>query len=179
MVEGTWRRDGVGRANWQAVPGLDTPSVFTPDDIMAGALPEGPVLVYDDDHYYMGGVLAEKLRAEGREVALATPAHSASAWTDYTLELAHIQKRLLEVGVTIVPNRRLVALRGEHAELACVYTGTLSRFPCAALVTVTARLPNDDLYRALIAKDTDWKSAGIESISAIGDALAPSTIAAG
>ncbi len=175
---GTWRRDGVGRANWQAVPGLETPKVFTPDDIMAGARPEGPIVIYDDDHYYMGGVLAEKLRAEGREVALATPAHSASAWTDYTLELAHIQKRLLEAGVTIIPNRRLVALREDHAELACVYTGARSQIACAALVTVTARLPNDDLYRALIAKGEDLKGAGIESVTAIGDALAPSTIAA-
>jgi len=32
----------------------------TPDDIMAGALPEGPVVIFDDDHYYMGGVLAEE-----------------------------------------------------------------------------------------------------------------------
>jgi dimethylamine/trimethylamine dehydrogenase len=175
---GTWRRDGVGRANWQAVPGLDGPRVFTPDDIMAGAQPEGPVIIYDDDHYYMGGVLAEKLRAQGREVALVTPAPSASAWTDYTLELAHIQKRLLELGVTIIPNRRLAALREGHAELVCVYTGALSQLACASLVTVTARLPNDDLYRSLTAKGEDLKGAGIESVTAIGDALAPSTIAA-
>ncbi len=175
---GTWRRDGVGRANWQAVPGLETSQVYTPDDIMAGAMPRGPVLIYDDDHYYMGGVLAEKLRAGGLEVTLATPAPSASAWCDYTLELAHIQKRLLEAGVTILPNRRLVALHEDRADLACVYTGALSQLACAALVTVTARLPNDDLYRALIAQDEGLKEAGIESVTAIGDALAPSTIAA-
>ena len=29
------------------------------DDIMNGRLPEGRVVLYDDDHYYMGGVLAE------------------------------------------------------------------------------------------------------------------------
>jgi len=175
---GTWRRDGVGRANWQAVPGLEGPRVYTPDDIMAGAQPEGPVVIYDDDHYYMGGVLAEKLRAKGQEVTLVTPAHSASAWTDYTLELAHIQKRLLETGVKILPNRRLAALREDHAELACVYTGAIGQLACASLVTVTARSPDDDLYRALTAKGNDLKDAGIESVTAIGDAWAPSTIAA-
>ncbi len=175
---GAWRRDGVGRANWQAVPGLDRAGVFTPGDIMAGAQPEGPIVVYDDDHYYMGGVLAEKLRAEGHDVTLVTPAHSASAWTDYTLELAHIQKRLLEIGVTIVANQRLATMQVDHAELACVYTGTRSLVPCASLVTVTARLPNDDLYRALIANGDALKDAGIGSVTAIGDALAPSTIAA-
>ena len=31
---------------------------------MAGRMPEGPTLVYDTDNYYMGGVLAERLRVE-------------------------------------------------------------------------------------------------------------------
>ena len=39
--------------------------VFTPDDLMAGRIPKGRVVVFDDDHYYMGGVLAELLRAKG------------------------------------------------------------------------------------------------------------------
>jgi dimethylamine/trimethylamine dehydrogenase len=38
---------------------------FTPDDLMAGNLPRERVLVYDDDHYYMGGVLAELLVKHG------------------------------------------------------------------------------------------------------------------
>lgn len=174
----TWRRDGVGRANWRPVPGLEGADVFTPDDLMAGTLPEGPVLIYDDDHYYMGGVLAEKLRGEGHEVTLATPAHSASAWTDYTLELRHIQKRLLEAGITIAANRRLAALHEGRAELACVYTDARSEVPCASLVTVTARLPSDELVRALTANSDALDAAGIKSVAAIGDALAPSTIAA-
>ena len=32
--------------------------VFTPDDLMDGASPTGHVVIYDDDHYYMGGVMA-------------------------------------------------------------------------------------------------------------------------
>ena len=28
--------------------------VFTPDDMMDGKLPSGHVVIYDDDHYYMG-----------------------------------------------------------------------------------------------------------------------------
>ncbi len=174
----TWRRDGVGRKNWQAVPGLDGAKVLTPDDILAGAVPEGPIVVYDDDHYYMGGVLAEKLRAEGRAVTVVTPAPSASAWTDNTLELGHIQKRLLEAGIVIAANKRLAALHGDRAELACVYTDAREEVPCASLVTVTARLPNDDLARSLNAMPEALKDAGIESVQAIGDALAPATIAA-
>ena len=78
-----WRRDGVGLTLKAPVPGFEGKNVFTPDDIMAdteslGPRPEGPVLVYDDDHYYLGGVLAEKLRRDGLEVTLVTPALAAS-----------------------------------------------------------------------------------------------------
>ncbi len=31
---------------------------FTPDDIMTGRMPVGSVLVFDDDRFYMGGVIA-------------------------------------------------------------------------------------------------------------------------
>ena len=48
--------------------------VLTPDDLMAGVRPDGErVVVFDDDHYYMGGVLAELLAREGRRVTLVTP----------------------------------------------------------------------------------------------------------
>ena len=42
---------------------------------MDGREPQGPVLVFDDDHYFMGGVIAERLRALGRDVTLVTDAH--------------------------------------------------------------------------------------------------------
>lgn len=32
--------------------------IFTPDDLMAGNLPAGNVVLYDDDHFYLGGELA-------------------------------------------------------------------------------------------------------------------------
>ena len=57
----TWRRDGVGRRITSPVPGHDLPNVYTPDDVMGGIIPGGHVVIYDDDHYYMASVLAEKL----------------------------------------------------------------------------------------------------------------------
>ena len=62
----TWRRDGVARYNAAPIaidPGM---TVMTPDDLMAGRLPAGYVLVYDDDHYYMGGV-AGRAAGGGRQ----------------------------------------------------------------------------------------------------------------
>ena len=41
--------------------------MLTPDDLLAGARPDGDrVVVFDDDHYYLGGALAELLASEGR-----------------------------------------------------------------------------------------------------------------
>jgi dimethylamine/trimethylamine dehydrogenase len=182
-----WRRDGIGRALGEPVPGLADAKVFTPDDLMDGdlmdgggdgGLPAGPMLIFDDDHYYLGGVLAERLRALGREVVLATPADSASAWTANTLDHPRIQKRLLEIGVTIMAGRVLAAARPGAAELACIYTDRRIEVPCAAIVTVTSRLPEDSLYRTLAADPDRLAGAGIQTLRAIGDAFAPSTIAA-
>jgi dimethylamine/trimethylamine dehydrogenase len=65
----TWRRDGVARWHIQPIPIQAGADVLTPDDIMAGVRPSGTrVAVYDDDHYYLGGVVAELLRNEGFEV---------------------------------------------------------------------------------------------------------------
>ena len=36
-----WRPDGMGRANLAPVPGADSASVLTPDDILAGKRPDG------------------------------------------------------------------------------------------------------------------------------------------
>ena len=173
-----WRRDGVGRANSAPVPGFYHKAVLTPDDVMAGAASEGPVVVFDDDHYYLGGVLAEKLRRDGLDVTLVTPALAASYWTEKTLEIGHIYKRLLELEIDIVPHTNIAAFHGDHAELACVHTDKRRDIPCAAIVTVTARLPEDALYRALVADEAGLEAAGIKSVTAIGDAYAPSTIAA-
>jgi len=175
---GRWRRDGVGRQHGSPVPGFDHAAVLTPDDIMARSMPAGPVVVYDDDHYYMAAVLAEKLRRAGLEVTLVTPAPSPSSWTKNTLEYDYVQTRLRELDIAIVANQEITAFRGDHVETACVFTGRSGQIACAGLVTVTARLPNDDLALELLADPVALKVAGIRKVVQIGDCLAPGTIAA-
>ena len=59
----TWRRDGFGSYNTAPMQPLPpAKSTYTPDDIMSGHLPIGSTLVYDDDGFYMGSVIGEKLR---------------------------------------------------------------------------------------------------------------------
>jgi dimethylamine/trimethylamine dehydrogenase len=173
-----WRRDGVGRAHLRAIPGFDRASVFTPDDLMDGASLTSPVVVFDDDHYYLGAVLAEKLHAAGLAVTVVTPAERVSAWTVNTLEQRAIQKRLLELGVEILANRDVTHYDGSRLTLACTYTGRETLVPAASVVTVTSRLPNEELNLALEIASAATTDAGIISVKSIGDGLAPSTIAA-
>jgi dimethylamine/trimethylamine dehydrogenase len=174
----TWRGDGVGRSRHLPLPGLDKVRVLTPDDIMAGAVPEGPVVIFDDEHYYMGGVIAEQLARAGLGVALVTPESLVSAFTVNTLEQTAIQRRLLELGVTVLTGKTLVSLETGSAELACVFTGRTERIAAASVVLVTMQSPDDALYHALVARPDELRRAGIRKIVRIGDALAPGTIAA-
>jgi len=173
----TWRRDGMGRENRAPIPGSDGDTVFTPDDIMAGALPTGAVVIYDDDHYYMGGVLAEKLRQAGAVVTLLTPANTASAFTENSLEQVRIQSRLLEMDVAIETGQSLQSIGAGAVETACVYTGRERHHAADAIVLVTAMVPNDALWTALAADKARWADAGLLSATRIGDALAPGIIA--
>ena len=168
-----WRDDGVGR--WHTRP-LDLGTgvqVLTPDDLLRGTLPDGErVLVYDDDHYFMGGALCEVLRKAGREVTLVTPESLVSAWTTNTMEQGRIQGRLLELGVDVVVSRALVRAGNGSAATACVFTGAEREHPCEAAVLVTGRLPNDALAGELLAA-----GAGA-TVRVIGDAMSPGTVAA-
>ena len=173
-----WRRDGIARANLRPIAGFERAGVFTPDDLMAGMRVPSPAVVFDDDHFYIGAVLAEKLRREDLEVTLVTPAERVSAWTVNTLEQHRIQKQLLELGVRIETNRNLVEFDGSLVHLECTYTGRASSLPAAAVVTVSSRQSDDSLGLELAAEPAALAAAGIASVDCIGDCLAPSTIAA-
>ncbi len=173
-----WRKDGLGRQHHAPVPGSERDNVVTPEAVMAGAALTGPVVIYDDDHFYLGGVLAEKLRGDGCDVVLVTPAGLVSAWTQNTLEQGHIHRRLVERGAEIVTLKNLAAVGEGEVELACVYTDRRTTLAAATVVMVTARLPQDALYHELAGQPDALGEAGIKSVTRIGDCLAPSTIAA-
>ena len=49
---------------------------------------------------------------------------------------------------------------------------------CDAALMVTARLPEDSLYRDLLARRGEWGGAGLRTVKAVGDCWSPGTIAA-
>jgi dimethylamine/trimethylamine dehydrogenase len=151
--------------------------IFTPDDIMAGRLPEGPTLIYDDDHYYMANVIAELLRTRGAPVTLVTPDATLSSWGGKTGEQGRVQRRMMELGIEIITSHGLVAYNGSEAQLECVYTREQKTVTAEAVVTVTLRAPNSELFHEverMLEGDTEHRP---ESITRIGDCEAPSIIA--
>jgi len=173
-----WRRDGIARFHHSAIPVQDGATVLTPDDLMDGARPAGQVVLFDDDHYYMGSALAELLVEAGCDVTLVTPAAEPANWTRNTLEQRAIQTRLLERGVRIVPHRAVSTIQREGVETICVFTGRTDELACDATVLVTAREPEEALYLDLTSRRDEWPVAGIRSVRVIGDACAPGLIAA-
>ncbi len=168
----TWRTDGLGRYH-------DTPpnsfgaaeSIYTPNDIFNGRTPEGHITLFDDDHYYLGGVLAEHLVKAGNKVTLVTPATEVSSWTSYTADQHRIQSRLLSLGVEIICSHGIESFDSETAIAKCVYSGREKPIKTEALLTITSRTPNDTLYHKL--KNSDTRA----TVSRIGDCDAPSIIA--
>lgn len=174
----TWRADGFGRTNTAGDTKLSAPDqVFTPDDIMAGHLPKGRVIIFDDDYYYMGPVIAEMLQKADCEVILVCTDNMVCSFGVYTTEQASTQRSLLEAGVELVLAQNLISFDGKEAELSCVYTERPSRLKADAVVMVTARMPNDGLYYELQNLMEAGKAGPTKSIQRIGDCEAPAPIA--
>jgi dimethylamine/trimethylamine dehydrogenase len=169
-----WRNDGRGRQHAFAVAGIDSVRALTPDDVFAGADIEGRVLIYDDDHYFMGSTLAERFRQQGHAVCLVTPAGLVALWTQNTLEQAKIQARLLDLEVDIRTTQEMLQVSPGEARIANVYSAkhqVVVEFD--TLVMVTSRDPNDDLFQSLQAHQDN-----LQTLRAIGDCNAPGTVAA-
>ncbi len=163
-----WRNDGVGRSIRFPVPGC---KVLTPDDIMDGKRPAragSAVTIYDDDHYYMASVIAELLASEGYRVTLATQGMCVASWTEYTLEQRHIENCLLNAGIQILARHQLTEVGEEWLQLTNTLTGEVSNHE-GSVVSVTARLPRDELFEVLKGKI---------AVRRIGDCFGPSIIAA-
>ncbi len=170
-----WRSDGVGRRHTRPLE-LAAAQVLTPDDVLAGARPNGHrVVLFDDDHYYLGGVLAELLVGEGHHLTLVTPEPRVSEWTVNTMEQHRIQRRLLELGVETMTSHVLVGAAAGVARVACAYTERERELPCDTLVLVTSRLPEDALADEIVSARGGREGP---TVRLVGDAWSPGTIAA-
>ncbi|MFZ2507812.1 MAG: FAD-dependent oxidoreductase [Steroidobacteraceae bacterium] len=172
-----WTREILSAESYP-IDGFDGESIYTPDQILAGTNPEAPVVIYDFDHYYMGGCLAELLRARNQLVTLVTPASAVSAWTFMNNELADIRRRMIDLGVTVILENRITGFQPGSVELRSIYRESDVRtIECGSLIIVGTRTRNDGLFQELQADSTRLADAGITSLRCIGDCRAPGTIA--
>jgi dimethylamine/trimethylamine dehydrogenase len=170
----TWRRDGMGRTLRNPIRGYDLQNVFSPDDLMDGKKVNGHVVIYDDDHYYMGGVLAELLAEQGCQVSLITPAPLISYWSQFTLEQERIQHKLMKLGVKLYPQHVLSEIENDCVKLINTISGDGIELQCDGVVLVSDRISNDSLYYEL---KPALEEGRIKSLRVIGDAEAPNIIA--
>ena len=117
MAAGNLRFTGIQIGNRRS-------EILTPDDIMSGLLPgDGPIMVYDDDQAYLGGVLADHL-ALGR-----SRGHLCHTGLDgfavYGIDVGTDQSATQPFGKRRSPDRCPIpfpASRPGQATLQCVYT---------------------------------------------------------
>ena len=182
----TWRRDGMGRTLRKPIRGYDLANVLSPDDLMGEEkvvnftamlrenLVNGNWMIYDDDHYYMGGVVAELLARHGCRVSLVTPAPLISYWSQFTLEQERIQHKLMKLGVKLYPQMVLSQIEKDCVTLTNIISGSQTELPRDGVVLISDRTSNDSLYYELKPALEEGK---LESLRVIGDAEAPNIIA--
>lgn len=172
-----WKRERFDGKSYTSVT-TEGAGVLTPDDIMVGKMPDGATVVFDGDNYYMAGVVAEAVIKAGHPVTYVTQSDSVSAWAGMTSERWRIRTHLMKLGVQIVTAHALNRFDGEEVSLVCEYSGKEQKLPAKAVVMVTQRRPNDDLYGRILATVDDDASKLPFTLKRIGDAEAPAIIAA-
>ena len=133
--------------------------------------------MFDDDHYYMGSVIAELLSTEGYDVSLATPLPRIASWMVHTLEHGANQQRLHECGVTLMSNTMLMAVESGRVLLRDTLQRRDIERAADGVVMVTARLPEDGLYHELREVLEAGPDTAPRTLRRIGDCLAPGIIA--
>jgi len=172
-----WTND-ILNCDGYPIAAIENEAVYTPNDILSGTQPKGPVVIYDFDHYYMGSCLAELLRKQEVAVTLVTTANAVSAWTFMNNELGDIRNRMIDVGVDVVLEHQVTGFTDGVVALASTYPkGGTAAIECGSLVVVGARSSNEDLFKALSSDAERLVDAGIQSVRSIGDCRAPRTIA--
>lgn len=167
----SWRRDGVGSSQLYPIAGF-AEHALTPDDVYAGRSLSGTVVIYDDDHYYHGNVLAAHLAKQGLQVHLVCPLPSIAEWMGFTLEQPRVIEQLLQLGVHMHPNTKAVAWGAEGLQVQRADTGCdQGVIKADSLLSVTARIPDNQLCLALQDEE-------VQNLHCVGDAEAPNIIQA-
>jgi dimethylamine/trimethylamine dehydrogenase len=172
--------DGLNPATHAPIPGADTSLDWqlTPDEVVAGNKTIGQrVLVLENEAYYMGASIAQKLAGEGKDVTLVTQAADVADYMHYTLEAPMLHRDLHRLGVDIRTYTMVDSIEPGACTLYNVWDDRhKDKVEVDTVVLCTQRLSNDELYRELKSDAAALEREGIESVYIIGDASAPRMI---
>ncbi|MEQ1954686.1 FAD-dependent oxidoreductase [Mesorhizobium yinganensis] len=165
-----WRTNGKGRTFPGGVSSYANPITISVE--AAAQLGEGElrIIIFDDDHYYMGSALAELMARSGHKVVLVTSQGRASHWSAHTAEQSLVHKQLSSLGVEILTNSIVTGVGDREVEIDALFSRTRRALACDVFVPVTSREPIDGLWH-------DLKGAGLRSLCRVGDCSAPGIIA--
>jgi len=153
-----------------------TDTIFTPEDILNGCDLKSPVIIFDFDYYYMGGLLAEHIRDLGHEVTIITPFEKVSPWSFNSNEIVEIQSRLMEKDIKVLTEHRILDVMDSSLKIINRAINKESIIDRGSLVLVGYRAQNDSLYDSLISDEEALKTSGIKSVQNIGDSNAPGAV---
>jgi dimethylamine/trimethylamine dehydrogenase len=172
--------DGLNPATHELIPGADTTLDWqlTPDEVVKGDKAIGErVLVLENEGYFMGATIAQKLAGQGKQVHLVTQAGDIAGYMEYTLEAPMLHRDLHRLGVDIHTHTMLEKVEPGACHAYNVWdTGHKDVFEVDTVVLCTQRLSDDALYREVKADKARLESEGIEAVYVIGDASAPRMI---
>ena len=162
------RRDGFNPFTVGIVPGWDSKTVVTPEDILTGNAQTGQtVLVYDTQSLYRGIGTAEKLAAEGKSVHFAFPTPLPGQMLDGLSAMAFLA-RVPKTGITLHANTLLLDITGASVHAIDTISQQPRSFDGVDTVVMVGQASADiALYSAI--------KGSVPEIHRIGDAVAPWT----
>ena len=153
-----------------------TDTIFTPENVLNGCELKSPVIIFDFDYYYMGGLMAEYIKDLGHEVTIITPFDKVSPWSFNSNEIDEIQLRLQEKDIRVITQYRIKKVKDSSVKLIHKVSHEETDIDRGSLVLVGYRKQNDSLFSDLNSREEDLKTSGIKSLQNIGDSNAPGAV---
>ena len=153
-----------------------TDSIFTPEDVLEGCELQSPVIIFDFDYYYMGGLIAEYIKGLEHEVTIITPFEKVSPWSFNSNEVSEIESRLLDIDIKVLTKHRIDDIGESSIKIIHQVTNKKTDVDRGSLVLVGHRKQSDSLYTLLTSDEDALKASGIKSVQNIGDSNAPGAV---
>ena len=131
------------------------------------------VLILENEAYFMGTAIAQKLAGEG-QVTMLTQMPDFANYMEYTLEAPMLHRDLHRLKVRMHPYTMVEKIEPGRVSAHNIWDEShKEQFEIDSVVLCTQRISDDEIYRELRADPAALEREGIEQLHVIGDAAAP------